>query len=228
MSALTYKVVDQNFLREPNPALHNFLSAGNFAVFPDDAAMEMYKGNAITNLQRSLEIISKYPQQVVILKKTQTVARLTQRGNKRLRRLLIDWKQTANFSAFCGQIYRIDPKRLSPELAQIERMGREAHDFIQKRMESTKLILKAIGEFSEAFPPDELRELRADAGYSQALYERMLKHILITIARLMKGHGFFLKDARLGEGQLPFQILLSWLLACDEVDRKRRICEFAD
>jgi hypothetical protein len=58
MKVAAYNVVDQNYLREPNPQLHSYLAAGNYVVFPDCASMESYKSDSLLNLRRSFEIVS--------------------------------------------------------------------------------------------------------------------------------------------------------------------------
>jgi len=79
------KVIDQNYLREPNESLRRYLSKGNQVVLTDFACMESYKGNSLINLERSQEIISKYPKQVIILKSTQEVISLTKENIKAVR-----------------------------------------------------------------------------------------------------------------------------------------------
>jgi hypothetical protein len=209
-----YKVVDQNYLREPNPELHRYLSAGNYAVFPDIAAMESFKGDALINLRRSLEIICRYPGQVVVLRDTQTIIRVTQRGGRALRRLLIDPDQTEGFDNFCMQTYAVDPMELSPELAEIEQKANAAKAFFEDKLKSTKLILRAIGTFHKAFPPEQLKELRADAAYSPELFSRILKHVLLVTAKLMKGQGFLLKKPSQVRSNYLFRFALAgYLLA---------------
>jgi len=60
------KMIDQNFLGSPNSDLEEYLKKGNFIVLSDYACMEMYKGESVKNLRKSLEIIKKYPKQVLI------------------------------------------------------------------------------------------------------------------------------------------------------------------
>jgi len=74
------KVVDANLLR--HPSLEEYLreDSGNYVVFTDYACMECYKGNAISNIQRSLQIVSKYPEQVIVLKGTLDIIRLQAGG----------------------------------------------------------------------------------------------------------------------------------------------------
>ena len=52
------KVIDANYFQDT--ALKDYLRSDkkNFVVFPDYACMEAYKGNAIKNISKSIEIVS--------------------------------------------------------------------------------------------------------------------------------------------------------------------------
>src|SRR5271157_1740313 len=128
------KVVDQSFLREPNPRLHEYLKAGNDVVFTDYAAMESHKGKALINLTRSMEIVSKYPGRVLVLKPTSDVIQLTRHGLANLPQALVDSEQTKEFPAYCNQLSMIRPNKLSQPLAYIEKLSREANEFLKERL----------------------------------------------------------------------------------------------
>ena len=127
MKQPSYKVIDQNYLREPNEPLHIYLAAGNFVVLTDYAGMESHKGSALLNLRRSLEIVSKYPAQVVVLKNWYQICRITQRGSKHLRPLLIDLETTNQFDDFCQQTYALNENVPSAMLANLEKKNNEAN-----------------------------------------------------------------------------------------------------
>ena len=76
------KVIDANYFQDP--ALEEYLRAdvGNKVVITDYASMERYKGNAIKNVYNSIRIVSRYPEQVIILKYTSSATRI---GGIRLR-----------------------------------------------------------------------------------------------------------------------------------------------
>ncbi len=78
------KVVDANFLRDPALSVYIEGDPGNQVVFTDYACMECYKGNAIENIRRSLDIVSKYPGQVIVLKGTRDIIRLQSSGHPTL------------------------------------------------------------------------------------------------------------------------------------------------
>lgn len=81
-------MIDQNFLGSPNSDLEEYLKKDNFIVLSDYACMEMYKGESVTNLRKSLEIIKKYPKQVLILKNTSQIIKLDNMKGKGLQKRL--------------------------------------------------------------------------------------------------------------------------------------------
>jgi hypothetical protein len=218
VKALAHKVVDQNYLREPNADLHTYLSAGNYIVMTDYGMMEVYKGHSVLNIKRSLEIISKYPRQVVLLKGTQTNIRITQRGQRVLSRLLIDKELTAEFEDFCNQIFQIVPNRLSSDLAILESKGRQANEFYKGRMDFTQMVLDSIGSYRVAFKPEEMKAIRIGKEYDIELLRKMMSHIVSIAARLMKLNGFIVREPKNAKNNYLFRwaiaayfLVIKWL-----------------
>jgi hypothetical protein len=98
-----WRVADANVLGRA-PLLADFLKANtkNVAVITDFCCMECYKRDALHTLQWSLSIVSQYPDQIVVLKGAQEVARLTTQPGIR-RNALVDWDQTRGFAEFCDR-----------------------------------------------------------------------------------------------------------------------------
>lgn len=208
MKSKLRKVVDQNYLREPNDELHRFLSAGNMALLSDYATMEVYKGDSLLNIRRSLEILSKYPRQVLILRPTQVVIRITQVGKRPPARLLIDEEQSADFGSFCAQVYAIDPDRLSPELAMFESKSRQANEFYRGRLDFARMVLDSIDTYRKAFNPDELKRIRTNS-FTPELLDKMDDHVFSVAVRFMHLNGFVLRTAR----QAVTNFLFRWSIA---------------
>jgi hypothetical protein len=99
----TRKVIDSNQLQDG--ALRLFLSAStdNCAVLTDYAAMEAYKGDTLAWIYGRMEILAQYPRQVLILKSTQDICRLSG-GAAILQAALIDEIQTRDFSEYCQDL----------------------------------------------------------------------------------------------------------------------------
>jgi hypothetical protein len=68
------KVVDSNYMQSPK--LRTYLSESwkNVAVIIDYAAMEAFKGNTLVSIFKSMEILSEFPKQVLVLKSTGSIS----------------------------------------------------------------------------------------------------------------------------------------------------------
>jgi hypothetical protein len=88
----------------------------------DYAFMEAYKVATLDMLYRSMEILTHYPKQVIILKGTQTVRLLSGRTSH-LQRRLIDVKGTQAFAEFCRhlvvKIRRTSPSEIAERLPKV-------------------------------------------------------------------------------------------------------------
>jgi hypothetical protein len=124
----------QNYLWESNPRLHSYLSKGNHVVLTDFACMESYKGNSLISLRRSLEIVSHYPSQVIVLKNTQAVIPLTYKPLNRIRTTIIDAEQTGGFSEFCRMTYALKLSALETEDYLAQRASRASREKFRKAL----------------------------------------------------------------------------------------------
>lgn len=202
----SYQVIDQNYLREPNPELHQYFAAGNFVVLTDHAGMESHKGNALLNLKRSMEIVSKYPAQVVVLKNWYQISRITQRGSKHLRPLLIDVETTRLFDSFCKQTYALDENSPSAGLAEIERKNREANQFFTERVQYAEMVLEAIKKYRGAFPTEQMKQIRLGTYFgNKELLRRMMTHIVDIAARMMRKNGYLIKRPDFAKNNYMFR-----------------------
>ena len=109
------KVVDSNFLQCEN--LNEYLGASfsNFSVLNDYAAVEAYKAQTLDMLYRSMQILSRYPKQVVVLKPIPILCGLYGR-RAGLQRRLIDQRQTTRFAKFCAQLAEAQRGKRSVEI----------------------------------------------------------------------------------------------------------------
>src|SRR5262245_51306787 len=136
------KVVDPNFLR--CPALADYLGGhrSNQVVFTDYACMECYKGNSTENIRHSLDIVSRYPEQVIILKGTRDVIRL-QAERRVIPADFVDSQQTAEFRDFCRQVR----SALGGDMAlksQLLRLGGMANAHLDQMRRDARGVAEAI------------------------------------------------------------------------------------
>lgn len=97
------KVIDSNCLE--SQTLRDYLGAreDNYAVLTDYAAMEAYKGDTLKSIYSSMSIVSEFPRQVLILKSTSKIVRMSGR-EKGLQKRLIDKSQTSSFPKYCADL----------------------------------------------------------------------------------------------------------------------------
>src|SRR5215467_100060 len=108
------KVVDSNFLRSERLREYLTQSFKNIAVLTDYALMEAYKGDTLTSIFRSMEILSEHPKQVFVLKSTQIVCGLRGRSSG-LQKRMIDVEQTREFAKFCDHLRAVKKGNTSLE-----------------------------------------------------------------------------------------------------------------
>ncbi|HDL01015.1 MAG TPA: hypothetical protein ENH23_02145 [candidate division Zixibacteria bacterium] len=166
------KVIDANFFQIPE--LEDYLKSniGNMVVFPDFACMEAYKGNAIKNISKSIEIISRYPDHVIVLKGTRDVIKqtLVPNGYQKLE----DTDQTQGFKIFCLGVY-IALRGDVTTANQILEKGKLATNHFDKMQKDAALVAKAIEERAKSFKPTET-------------IDKIIKEILLLTALLFKKH----------------------------------------
>lgn len=180
------KVVDANFLR--HPALADYLGGhpSNQIVFTDYTCMESYKGDALENIRRSLGTVSRYPEQVIVLKGTRDVIRL-QADGPTLPADLVDPQQTAEFQDFCRDVRSALDGDMTLR-AQLVRLGgmADAH-FDQMRLDAPG-VAEAIQQIAQSFSRDQLAELRRRGSLSKATGDALVRNILMLAALLFKAH----------------------------------------
>jgi hypothetical protein len=180
------KVVDSNCLRAP--ALRQYLSASreNYAVVTDYAAMEAYKGDTLTTICRSMQILSEFPDQVIILKSTTEICGI--RGiEPNIQDRMIDREQTAGFRTYC--------RRLAAAIAgnqdleqQLLAMGKEATHQIERIRTDAVNMPAALDAIAREWSQGEIQTIRTGATFSAKMTDKMMKHIMTLSAFLLGSH----------------------------------------
>ncbi|MCX7303782.1 MAG: hypothetical protein NTV73_05520 [Hyphomicrobiales bacterium] len=99
-------VLDTNALTDPQLSDLGQTTPFKF-VITDVVSREIYKGASVDNVRNSLQILSRFPKRVIILKTMGECARMSGRGSGLVRRL-IDERATAGFGEFCSVLFRDD------------------------------------------------------------------------------------------------------------------------
>jgi hypothetical protein len=180
------KIVDATLLR--HVALEEYLQAdpGHQAVFTDYACMECYKGNALSNIGLSLRIVSKYPEQVVVLKGTRDIIRL-QASGPHVRDDFIDSQQTGEFREFVRDV-RSAVEGHAGLRARVEHLANLANEHFRQMQQDAFGVAEAIRETAESFQPSQLAELRRPGPISKETGDVIVRNILTLAALLLKAH----------------------------------------
>lgn len=179
------KIIDANFFRDPE--LETYLSSDkeNIVVFNDFACMESYKGDAIKNVSKSIEIVSKFPNQVIVLKGTRDVVNLILSPSGF--HLLEDPKQTRGFKRFCQDVQRaVCGDKMRAEI--ILRKGQLASKRLDAMIEESTKIAKAIKMLEKSFQPSHLKVLRKRDKLPSKVIDKIFHDIISFAVILFKIH----------------------------------------
>lgn len=123
--------------------------------------MEAYKGNSLTGIVQSMEILSDYPSQVLVLKSSTTISGLRGRESG-LQRRFIDPQQTSEFPQFIQQLKQIESTshNRTPLLKGLRDHEEAATAYFQRMLNGTFDIGFAIENIKKQYSKEELNFIR--------------------------------------------------------------------
>ncbi len=182
-------VIDSNYLQDER--LRRYLSGkrSNYAVLTDYAAMEAYKGNTLESIYKSTEILAEFPQQVIVLKGTTEVGKLSGRSSGLTKRMV--WTEvTQGFQNYCDhlKLARLGNRQLEKQLLE---HGAAATEHLEKILADAAHLQDAMKDVSNIFSPAEIRALRTDGNYPPELAKKTMELVdeLAVQARKAHPHG---------------------------------------
>ena len=185
------KVIDRNFLQEPE--LRAFLAASkkNRAVLTDYAAMEAFKGDAIANIASATQILRDFPKRVIVLKSTRFIPMLKGRRCGYTRRM-IDWDQTRGFPEWCRYLERAlaGDKTLQ---RQILENGKEADAHLDYMRDEQMNYAENLAAHAKRFDEAELRAWRRGGKLSDDMFGKIMDHVLEMAAFLFSTNPHFVE-----------------------------------
>jgi hypothetical protein len=214
MSDSEWRVIDANALRRGR-LLKTFLEdQKNIAVVTDFCCMECYKGDPLRALPKSLSILSQHPRQVVVLKGTEEISRITAQDRVD-RHDLVDWEQTGGFADFCLGVSRAvaGDKRFA---VQIRSHGAEANALLGKLAHEAGSLGESINQVAAALPAGLNHRLRSRTTLTQDDLLTVIDGIAMLAKEMFGRHP---ELAALNLERLPFRSfvfrfsLASYLLA---------------
>lgn len=167
------KVVDTNYLKNPDLVSYLEESLDNLAVLTDYNGIEAYKESTGLNLYESMEIVSQYPKQIIIL--TSTIIACGKIPSKKAGlEWLIDNEQTTQFAEFCNDLKRSQKGEL--DISDFLTESRfEAQHQMRRVQEGTERLLVGMNKMRERFElqfsPNEIKELRVTKIWSQDIID---------------------------------------------------------
>jgi hypothetical protein len=180
------RVVDSNALQSEQ--LRDYLAADarNLAVLTNDASIEAYKGNTLASIFKSMEILSGFPDQVIVLKGTQALCGLHGTG-KGLQKRLIDYGTTRDFGKWCKELLkaRAGDGRF---IQQILKLGRDATDHANRTLAAVPEIVAGRAQVAEVYTGSELRAIRTGTAVSSALKVKFVQQVLLMAGMLLRDH----------------------------------------
>lgn len=170
-------VIDTNQLRTLRLRDYLAKSKSNFAVLPDYASIEAYKGDTLITIQNSMRILSEFPSQVIILKSTNLICGLKGRLAG-LQKRMTDYDQSKNFVTYSTQLKKASRGDQHYQ-KQLSELGIQAHTHVDRILEGAKIIVSdGIREIAALYSKDELRTIRSDTKYPPQLIEKICKHVI--------------------------------------------------
>ncbi len=148
--------------------------------------MEAYKGDTLTSIFKSMEILGQFPRQVIVLKGTQAICGL--RGRRAgLQRRLIDERQTQEFDKFCRHLSLA--KGGDPSFQkQIMNLGRDAMAHMDRILAHAAKLPDVFEELTKIYGDAELKILRTGAPYTKQMIEKHIQNILLLATHVFGDH----------------------------------------
>ena len=180
-------VLDASCMREPALEQYFLAAQNNTVVLTDMACMEAYKGNALENVRRSIQILAKYPARVAVLKPTRTIIGMQDRDPHLGTELFIDQRQTEGFAEFCQHI-ELASAGNSKLAAQVRTHGQEAAKHFQKMLDDAPLFAEAVAQVARSLNSKFVDALRSESAFPPGTADEVMEHIMWLAAENFRSH----------------------------------------
>jgi hypothetical protein len=184
-------LVDTNFLKSAE--LKEYLAKpDNYVVIPDLVIMETLRGGDLESICRQLEMLTRHPKQVIVLKTTHAVSGLRKRRRRGLQRRLVDKDQTSGFEAWCEklELAKKGDEALRKQFA--EKCDRAAAD-LSEIAKGQDTYAANLAEHAKKYSEAELNVLRKNEPITPELLKKIKGHILDLARALFEAHPYFKK-----------------------------------
>jgi hypothetical protein len=157
-------VIDTNRLQSDELWAFLAMSPDNIAVLPDYVAMESFKPASLEGLRTQFAILSRFPDQVLILKGTGEVSQLNPDAVD-MADAMIDREHSSDFKTFC-RLLPLAERSLAVR-AQLEERAGWAQGHMEVMLKGLEALGAAMDEFRAPFTATELAAIRRDEPFTQ-------------------------------------------------------------
>ena len=177
-------VIDSNQLESAKLRAYLSKSPEHYAVLTDYVAMELYKTQSLHGIFKSMEILSEFPKQVVVIKNTPYVYRITGAASE-MPMKLIDQSQTGHFTRHivAMQLAKAGDTRLQREILKL---GDSSVVQINKMLADAALLGKSFDDLTKDFTKDERSQIRNNDIYNPPIFESIIQNVNVIAFNVFK------------------------------------------
>jgi hypothetical protein len=148
--------------------------------------MEVYKGDTLVSIFRSMAILSDYPSQVIVLKGTKQVCGLSGSG-KGLTKRLIDHSQTGGFARYCIDLKKAKMGDAIKQAVLLE-YREEANRHMDLVFNDAGNLADSIQGIAGTFTREEVTLLRKRRSLTEGSFDKLQKSILLIAGFMFRDH----------------------------------------
>lgn len=175
-------VIDSNELQTRR--LRKFLNGSkkNIAVVADFTAIEAYKGDPLKSVFKSMSVLSDFPTQVLVLKRSTLLVGLCGRA-KGLQRRLVDETQTKIFPKYVKNL-RLAEAGDAYLRSKVLDHGQYSNQHLSLMLSLVPEMRDAIGVLGETLTKEERKSLRSEGEYTSGLIDKIVSTVLEMVSMI--------------------------------------------
>lgn len=203
-------VIDSNRLNSDDLRAFLLKSTENIAVLIDFVAIEAYNGNTLNKIYKSMEVVSGFPKQVLILKGSSKVGSMSGKV-KGLQRRLIDEEQTRGFPKYIKILERGRNGNRQVQ-QQLLAYGQSAQAHLDKMLIDAIDIKPIFDTLAKLYSKEERAIIRDKRPYTSEMIGKLGKTVIEISGMAFSKHPFVQRNPTYEE--LPNTFLFRVALSC--------------
>src|ERR1700683_1798309 len=178
------KVVDSNYLRDDALTAYLGRRPNNMVVLSEYTGMEAYTGDTLATLSKSMSVLMLFPKQVIVLKSTRALFRLSGKV-KGLQRRMIDKSITADFPSFC-KLLKAAVAGNAASLREILERAQKAEKLLRKVESSIASMTALFPKLARLYSSEERARIRTGRMIHDNCLEAVITHS-VKLAAVLYG-----------------------------------------